>query len=114
MWNVTGAPALAPSEGTATLWLAFEKPGQDGDIHSYFSRLVARQLLGSRAPARLILEIDIGEFLAVAVAHDKAGVQFLGSPRRPEAAGAPHSSCKLLPIIGRAEVAFEFLQGVSK
>ncbi len=27
-------------------------------------------------PARLILEIDIGERLAVVVVHDKAGVQF--------------------------------------
>ena len=34
---------------------------------------------------RLVLEIDIGECLSVVVAHDKAGVQFLDSPRGREA-----------------------------
>src|SRR4029077_8751949 len=34
---------------------------------------------------RLILEIDIGERLSVVVAHDKAGVLFLDSPRWREA-----------------------------
>jgi hypothetical protein len=30
-------------------------------------------------------EIHIGELLAVVVAHDKAGVQFLDGPGRPKA-----------------------------
>ena len=34
----------------------------------------------------LILEVDIGERLAVVVAHDKAGVQFLDSSGRREVA----------------------------
>jgi hypothetical protein len=38
---------------------------------------IRRAQLGGGASARLILEIDIGEFLAGAVRHDKAGVQFL-------------------------------------
>jgi hypothetical protein len=36
---------------------------------------------------RLVLEIDIREPLAVVIADHKAGVQFLDSPRRREAAG---------------------------
>ena len=35
-------------------------------------RLVFREQLGSRSPARLILEIDIRKRLAAVVAHDKA------------------------------------------
>jgi hypothetical protein len=34
-------------------------------------------LLGRRSPARLRLEIDIGELLAVTVTDNKAGVLFL-------------------------------------
>jgi hypothetical protein len=33
------------------------------------------------------LEIDVGERLAVVIAHDEAGVQFLNGPRRREAVG---------------------------
>jgi hypothetical protein len=49
-------------------------------------RLVFREQLGSRSPAGLILEIDIGELLAVVIAHDKAGGLLLDRPGRREAA----------------------------
>jgi hypothetical protein len=41
----------------------------------------------SRAPPRLILEIDIRKLLAGAVLHDKGRTDVLDSPRRREAAG---------------------------
>jgi hypothetical protein len=47
-------------------------------------RLIFAEQLGCRASPRPILEIDIGKLLTVAVAHDKAGVQFLDGPRRRE------------------------------
>jgi hypothetical protein len=55
--------------------------------------LVACEQLGRRAPPRLILEIDIGKLLSVAVADNKAGIQFPDSPGRREAAGG-----QLLPV----------------
>jgi hypothetical protein len=36
----------------------------------------------AESPPRLVLEIDIGRLLAVVIAHDKAGVQFLHGPGR--------------------------------
>src|SRR5262249_34205036 len=36
---------------------------------------------------RIVLEIDIGQRLAVAVLHDEAGVGFVGGPRCGEASG---------------------------
>ncbi len=47
-------PPPARSKGTATLWLAFEKIGQFGDIHSNPSRLILAEQFGPRrteAPA---------------------------------------------------------------
>src|SRR5262249_53908626 len=58
-----------------------------GDIGCDPSRLVFRQQLGGRAPARLILEIDISELLSVVVADDEVGGLLLDGPRRREAAG---------------------------
>jgi hypothetical protein len=52
------------------------------------SRLVLAKQLGRRSPARLILEINVSELLPAVVAHDKAGIQFLDGPGRPEAADA--------------------------
>jgi hypothetical protein len=43
---------LARSDGIATLWLASEKLGQLGDIHSNFLRLILAEQLGCRASAR--------------------------------------------------------------
>jgi hypothetical protein len=40
-----------------------------------------------RSSPRLILEIDIRKLLAVVVAHDKAGFQFIDRPGRREANG---------------------------
>jgi hypothetical protein len=37
-------------------------------------RLIFREQLGGRSPARLFFEIDIGKLLAGAVRHDEAGV----------------------------------------
>jgi hypothetical protein len=50
------------------------------------SRLILAEQLCGRSPARLLLEIDIGELLSVVVAHDKAGAQLLDRPERREAA----------------------------
>jgi hypothetical protein len=47
-------------------------------------RLVFGEQLSYRSPARLILEIDVSELLAVGVAHDKAGFQLLDRPGRRE------------------------------
>jgi hypothetical protein len=44
-------------------------------------------MVGRRSSPRLILEIDIRKLLSVAVAHDKASVQFFDGSRRREAAG---------------------------
>ena len=38
------------------------------------SRLIFREQLGRRSPARLVLEVDVSELLAVVIAHDIAGV----------------------------------------
>jgi hypothetical protein len=51
------------------------------------SRLILAQQLGRRLPSRLILKIDVSQFLAVAVGHDKASFQYLDGPRWREAAG---------------------------
>ena len=51
--------------------------------------LVAGEELGRRAPARLLLEIDVGERLPVAIANDEAGVGLLDGPGRREAARRP-------------------------
>jgi hypothetical protein len=48
--------------------------------------LAGSHKLCRRSPARLILEIDIGELLAAVVADDKAGVLFLNRPGRRDAA----------------------------
>jgi hypothetical protein len=45
-------------------------------------RLLEQQ---GRLPHLALPEIHIGELLAVVVAHDKAGVQFLDGPGRPKA-----------------------------
>jgi hypothetical protein len=50
---------------------------QLGDVGSDAPRLVLREQLGRRAPAGLILEIDIGKRLAAVVADDKARIQFI-------------------------------------
>jgi hypothetical protein len=52
-------------------------------------RTFSSQATESRVPARCYprnIEIDVGELLAVVIAHDKARVQFLDRPRRREAA----------------------------
>ena len=46
---------------------------------------ILREQLGGRPPARLILEIDVGKLLAVAVAHREPRLLFLDRPGRREA-----------------------------
>jgi hypothetical protein len=55
-----------------------------------------RQQLSRRSPARLILEIDVGQLLAGVIHHDEAGVQFLDSPRRREDACWQFSTTPIL------------------
>jgi len=47
---------------------------QLGDIRRDPPRLIFREQLGRRSPARLVLEVDVSELLAVVIAHDIAGV----------------------------------------
>jgi hypothetical protein len=48
--------------------------------------LIARQPLHRHLPLRLILEIEIGDLLAVGVLHDEGVLTFLDRPWRREAA----------------------------
>jgi hypothetical protein len=54
---------------------------QLGDVGCNPLHLVAGEQLGCGLPARLILEIDVGERLPVGVADDEAGVCFLTGKR---------------------------------
>jgi hypothetical protein len=47
--------------------------------------------LGARSPAGFMLDIDVGEFLAVSVFHDKAGVQLFDRSGLRKAAGGHES-----------------------
>jgi hypothetical protein len=80
---VTSAPAAACGRGN------FYLRNSSGNFAIFTAIRRASSLLSNFAaaclPAWLILEIDIGELLAVVVAYHKAGVQFLDSPRRREA-----------------------------
>jgi hypothetical protein len=61
---------------------------QLGDVHRDAARLIARQKFSSRAPSRLILEIDVGERLSVVVAHHEARGLFFDRLRRLESVNA--------------------------
>jgi hypothetical protein len=56
-------------------------------------RLIFGEQLGRRLPARLILEIAIGERLTVVVAHDKADWLLLDRSGRRQAACRQCSPC---------------------
>ena len=59
---------------------------QLGDVDGDAPGLVAGEEMRRRAPAPLLLEIDVGERLPVGVADDEAGVGFLDGPGRREVA----------------------------
>ena len=60
---------------------------QLGDVGGDAAGLVARQQIGGRAPAGVLLEVDIGERVAFAVLDDEGGgVRLLNVPRRRKAA----------------------------
>ena len=48
--------------------------GQLGEIRCNPPRLIACKQIGRRAPVGLVLEIDVGKRLPVAVLHNEAGV----------------------------------------
>jgi hypothetical protein len=50
------------------------------------------------SPARLILEIDIGEPLPGAVRHDEGGANILDCPRRREAARESMDSVSIIGV----------------
>jgi hypothetical protein len=59
------------------------------DLHAVgrvCSKLRAAAMRPFRLPARLILEINVAQFLPGTVSHDKAGGLFLDGPRWREAA----------------------------
>jgi len=60
---------------------------QLGYIGSDAPGLVPREQMRRRAPARLLLEIDIRERLPGMILHDEAGIGLLDGPGRREAAG---------------------------
>jgi hypothetical protein len=78
------------AEAAATPLVLAHQLRQLRNIHRNPPRLVFGEQLRRRSAAGLILEIDIGQLLPGAVRHDKAGVQFLDSPRRREATGGRH------------------------
>ena len=47
------------------------------NVHRDAAGLVAGEQVCSQAPARLVLQIDVGELLSRAVLQDEAGVGFL-------------------------------------
>jgi hypothetical protein len=51
--------------------------GSLADIRRNPPRLVFGEQLGRRSPAGILLEIDVGDLLAVAVTDNKAGLQFV-------------------------------------
>jgi hypothetical protein len=54
---------------------------QLGNVHRDKERLVSRQPLHRHLPLRLILEIEIGDLLAVGVLHDEGFLSLLESTR---------------------------------
>jgi hypothetical protein len=58
------------------------------DVRRDLARLVFGGQLGGRSPAGFVLMVDESKLLAAAIDHDKAGFQFLNSPRRREVAGS--------------------------
>ena len=71
-----------------------EQVRQLRDIGGDAPGLVAGEQMCRRAPSRLLLEIDVGERLPVAVADDEAGVGVLDGPRRRESGGRSSPSPK--------------------
>jgi hypothetical protein len=59
---------------------------QLGDIRRDPPRLIFRELIGRRSPARLVLQVDVSELLAVVIAHDIDSRRLI--PRLTRAAGA--------------------------
>jgi len=67
---------------------------QLGDVGSDPPRLVPSEQLCRRAPAGLLLEIDVSERQAAVILHDEADVRFLDGPRWREAvAGSGGGAC---------------------
>ena len=64
-----------------------QKLRQLGDVGRDPPRLVRVSRMRRRAPAGLLLEIDVGERVPVVVPDDEAGVRLFGDLRRREAAG---------------------------
>ena len=74
--------------GRARLMDSFSFRNSSGSLAMFASIRRASSRVSSfaaRTPARLILEIDIGQFLPGVVLHDEAGVHFLDGPGRREA-----------------------------
>ena len=71
---------------------------QLGEVDLQPARLVPREQIGSRAPAGLLLIVEIAELLSVLVADDEAGVY--SSRRWSRAAGSGGGMSRLLrPVV---------------
>jgi hypothetical protein len=58
----------------------------------------AGEQLGCRSSPRLVLEVDVGELLAIVIAHHEAGGLFLDDPRRP-GSGELHASPRIIALL---------------
>jgi hypothetical protein len=75
--RVPGNVRFTPESGhrnRPAYYLGRSNSGKLGDIRRDPPRLIFREQLGRRSPARLVLEVDVSELLAVVIAHDIAGV----------------------------------------
>jgi hypothetical protein len=66
--------ALPPKADIGTGPRMTQQLRQLGDIRRDPPRLIFREQLGRRSPARLVLEVDVSELLAVVIAHHITGV----------------------------------------
>jgi hypothetical protein len=78
--------SAAPHYARATALKAEQQLRQLRHVDRNPPRLVLREQLGGRAPAGLLLEINVSELLAAMVNHDKAGGLLFDRPGRREAA----------------------------
>ena len=61
--------------------------------------LVLCHEIGGRAPAGLVLKIDVGEGLPVVVPHDETGVGFFGCPGWRKTAAVVVPQCSKLNVL---------------
>ena len=90
--NAATLAALDIPSNRGALPLPRKQLRQLGEVDLQPARLVPREQIGSRAPAGLLLIVEIAELLSVLVADDEAGViHLVDGPGRREAAAGCHA-----------------------